>query len=665
MVDIVRRKDATIVAKDYSYRNTEAQAYGNWADVAGGVSNAFKANQKKQEEKEKKQAEDYRNMVSSNLKAAQKQMADQKKAFDASDKLIAADRAGQLKNDLLRWNLTQRENNSAYIGSREHESAMRAEYDRLANKYNVGLGEVGMADFQEKTQGYVNTFLDNDIKWAYQQKLKQGEESAKASAQQIEQTAALHGANGDTQGFNDSYEEMSAPLEEYIKKASPENAPFAMAELAKRSVTADIMGLADADPVIAKEALDDLEKFKEHVPQKALQHTVEAMLAQEERALLNQLADVDAKLENTKKGSPAYRELEKKKKDLEKELKNYNAINEMRAKGDWQVSPDSEYGKRALKELYKSVGDSVKTVVDKAAGEKVLADKQQAIAERVDKFGNFLMMPTPENLKWFEEDNQISYVQEEKNMSELPEEFKTKARRNTELIKNMMKYRENFGNVSMVEISDYKGTKQMFDDLKATAQTDADKDGNIDNVLLKAIVGCNNAHSSEISQKDFDRYVDVMNHIVYDRTFKKQITDFIDNTKHFMPDKFWTAPRLLGSKATQIETEMEGRTRDVMLSVLYEWQKGEMSSDEITNMYIKGLEKAYDDTVSDFLGINMNQVKQQYKENGVAIANIGGIDYFYKGLDASGNPKWEEVGFGTGMAAAKKIKENKTGWSSL
>lgn len=659
MVDIVRRKNASFESPDVSSGDkAKAQMYSKIGSAISTVGKLY-------DEAQEKSFKDKLSQLENQQKAEKKAYVDQQKAFDASDKLVASDMAGRLKNDLLRWNLAQRENNPSYIGTREHESAMRAEYDRLANKYNVGLGEVGMADFQQKTQGYVNTFLDNDIKWAYQQKIKQGEESAKASAQQIEQTAALHGANGDTQGFNDSYEEMSAPLEEYIKKASPENAPFAMAELAKRSVTADIMGLADADPVIAKEALDDVEKFKEHVPQKALQHTVEAMLAQEERALLNQLADVDAKLENTKKGSPAYRELEKKKKDLENQFKKYIAINKIKESGDWQVSPDSEYGERALKELHKSVGDSVKTVVDKAAGEKVLADKQQAIAERVDKFGNFLMMPTPENLKWFEEDNQISYVQEEKNMSELPEEFKTKAQRNTELIKNMMKYKENFGNVSMVEISDYKGTKQMFDDLKATAQTDADKDGNIDNVLLKAIVGCNNAHQSEIAQKDFDAYVTLQNKIVYDRTFKKQIRDFIDNTKHFMPDKFWTAPRLLGSKATQIETEMEGRTRDVLLSVLYEWQKGEMSGDEITNMYIKGLEKAYDDTVSDFLGINMNQVKQQYKENGVAIANIGGIDYFYKGLDASGNPKWEEVKFGNAMGAAKKIKENKTGWSSL
>lgn len=650
MVDIVRRKNADFVSPDVS---SSGKAKAKMTETIGGavagvVGLVGKA-----------QVTSFKDKLSQleDVQRAEKKAYDtQKKAFDASDKLVASDMAGRLKNDLLRWNLAQRENNPSYIGTREHESAMRAEYDRLAKKYNVGLGEVGMADFQEKTQGYVNTFLDNDIKWAYQQKIKQGEESAKASAQQIEQTAALHGANGDVQGAKDAYAEMSAPLKEYIKTASPENAPLAMAELARRSATAEVMGLAENDPVLANEMLNDLEKFNELVSPEMLHDTAEAIIGSERQSVLNKLADVEEKKASVKKGSPAYRDLEKNKKQLEKDLKNYDDYVKVIESGSGQITADSEYGKKALESLQDSVKQSVKPIVEKAAGERVLEQKQQAIAERVDRFGNFLTLPTPDKLKWFEEENQMSYVQEEKNMSELPEEFKTKAQRNTELIKNMMKYKENFGDVSLVEISDAKGTKKMFEDLKATAQTDADKDGNIDNVLLKAIIGCNNAHQSEIAQKDFDAYVNLQNRIVYDRTFKKQIQDFIANTKDYMPDKFWTAPRLAGSMSTRIDEEMEGRTRDVLLSVLHEWQKGEMSGEDITKMYIQGLEKAYNDTVSDFFGFNMGQVVKQYEEKGMAIANINGVDYFYKGVDANGNPKWEEVSFST----AKKQLDNAT-----
>ena len=640
MVDIVRRKNASFVSPDVS-SGAEAKAklfnkIGSTIESIGGKV------QKQQEQKES----DYLDNVKSNLKSAQKQLADQKKAFDASDKLVASDMAGRLKNDLLRWNLAQRENNPSYIGTREHETAMRAEYDRLAGVYGKGLGQVGMADFQTKTQGYVNTFLDNDIKWAYQQKLKQGEESAKASAQQLEQVAGLHSASGDVQSAKDAYDEMSVPLEEYANVAMPENAPLAMAELAKRTVTAEVMGLAENDPVLANEILSDSEKFNKLVSPKMLSNTAKAIVGTERRLALNKLADVEEKLANSKKGSPAYRDLEKQKTQLEKDLKNYDDFVKVMESGSGQVSADSEYGKKALDALQSSVKQSVKPIVEKAAGERVLEQKQQAIAERVDRFGNFLTLPTPDKLKWFEEDNQMSYVPDEKNMTELPAELmpldaKQKETR-TELIKNMMKYKENFGKVSLVEISDYKGTKQMFDDLKATAQIDADKDGNVDNVLLKAIVGCNNAHQSEIAQKDFDAYVTLQNRIVYDQTFKKQISEFINNTKDYLPHKFWdSAGASTATQRRELNDKMESKTRDVLLSVLHEWQKGEMSNEDITKMYIDGIERAYNETVSDFLGFDMGRVVRLYKETGKPVfAKIHNVYYEYHGTDPNGDPIW-------------------------
>ena len=157
MVDIVRRKNASFESPDVSSA-TQAKAK-MYKAIGGAIVGGGKAIDKKQEETFKERLSQLEEVQ----KAERKAYADQKKAFDASDKLVASDMAGRLKNDLLRWNLAQRENNPSYIGTREHESAMRAEYDRLANKYNVGLGEVGMADFQEKTQGYVNAFLDNQF----------------------------------------------------------------------------------------------------------------------------------------------------------------------------------------------------------------------------------------------------------------------------------------------------------------------------------------------------------------------------------------------------------------------------------------------------------------------------------------------------------------------
>ena len=112
--------------------------------------------------------------------------------------------AGRLKNDLLRWNLEQRQNNPNYIGSPDHEKAMRDYYARLYQKYSQGLGEVGRGEFTTKTQNMVNQLIGNDVKWAYQQKIKQGEDSARQIAESMNQTAAVYGANGDIQGFKES-----------------------------------------------------------------------------------------------------------------------------------------------------------------------------------------------------------------------------------------------------------------------------------------------------------------------------------------------------------------------------------------------------------------------------------------------------------------------------
>ena len=359
MVDIVRRKNADFVSPDVSSSGkAKAKMTEAIGSAVGGVIGLVGKAQEKSFKDKLSQLQDVQ-------KAEKKAYDTQKKAFDASDKLIAADRAGQLKNDLLRWNMEKRQSNPTYIGSREHESDMRAEYGRLAEMYGKGLGEVGTAEFNTKTQGYVNTFLDNDIKWAYQQKIKQGEESAKASAQQIEQTAALHGANGDIQGFKDSYAEMSVPLGEYIGTASPENSSKAMGELGQRSLTSFVMGLAETDPVKAKAIVDDPENFKEIVPDEMLQTASDAMLKQQETAIKDQIVLLNAGIANEKD--------KKKKKQLEK----------LKEKAQEQLNDLGEdVSDQALETIRQDVKKSVDKTIDykinlmKAEEEKMKAQKR-------------------------------------------------------------------------------------------------------------------------------------------------------------------------------------------------------------------------------------------------------------------------------------------------
>lgn len=639
MVDIIRRKNVDLVSPDVS-SGAKATA-GAIKTIGTGIGSVMEKYGKKAELEQEKANKEYQAEVQQNLKEAQTRLVNEQKAFDAADKMVATDRAGRLKNDLLRWNLAQRENNPSYIGTAEHEKRMRDEYARLSNLYGQGLGEAGKAEFQEKTQSAVNEFISNDVKWAYQQKIKAGEESAKQIAETMNKTAGMYGANGDVEGFKEAHKESRDKLKEYIENTAPAGANPALYELDKKSLVDFMTNMAQTDPVKANAIMDSMENFKEVVPDDMLQGVNDIIGESVNNNLKDKLILVNAGIENSKKGTPERRELEKQKKKIEKDIKE---------------AEKEDYSEKSLGQIHKEVSDAVKPVLEKSLGESALIAKKEHEEEKVARFQEFMKLPTPENLKWFEEDNQMSYAKPEKNMSELPEDMKSQKQRNNELLENMMKYRENFGNVSMVEISDYKGTKQMFDDFKTLAQTDADRDGNTDNVLLKALTALNNAKQESVSEEDYNDYQILVNKTLFDATYKKQINDFIDNTKNYLPDNFWDSPRLLGSERTRLTEQMESRTRDVLKAVLKEWKEGQMSEADITKMYLAGVEKAYNDTVGDYLGLDMNAVVQRYKEKGISPVNIHGVDYLYEGVDGAGNPIFKELTVSNAYSGIKKAE---------
>ena len=628
MVDIIRRKNVNLQSPDVS---SGAKATANAVRTIGsGIGSAMQKYGARLEREQEKADKEYTAEVQQNLKEAQTRLVNEQKAFDASDKIVAADMAGRLENDLLRWNLEQRAKNPNYIGTAEHEKRMRDEYARLSNLYGQGLGEAGREEFTKKTQSTVNDFIGNDVKWAYQQKIKQGEESAKQIAETMNKTAGMYGANGDVDGFKESHKESRDKLKEYIENTAPAGASPALYELDKKSLVDFYTNLAQTDPVKAKALLDSMENFKETVPDDMLQGVNDIVGESVNRGLNEKRILLNAGIENSKKGTPQRRELEKQKKQLEKDIKK---------------AQEQDYSEQSLRQIHKEVSDAVKPVLEKSLGESALIAKKEHEEEKVARFGEFLKLPTPENLKFFEEDNQMSYYKPEKNMSELPEDMKTQTQKNNELLENMMKYRENFGNVSMVEISDYKGTKQMFDDFKKLAQTDSDKDGNTDNVVLKALVAVNNGKASEISEKDYNDYLNNVAKILYDATYKAEVKDFIQKTADFMPKKFWeNNGRYLVSKQTEINERMNSGTRDVLLDVLQALNNGATSADA-AQMYKDGIEKAYNSVVSATLGINMEQIKENYKLFGYAPATINGMDYLFKGVDPEGNPIWEPINY--------------------
>lgn len=322
MVDIIRRKNAQVQAEDVSAVGKATVSMINSigsavADAGSAIESAYEKHQK-QKLKEQK----YQEQVQENIyKAQEKIRADEQKAFDASDKIVAADMAGRLKNDLLRWNLEQRQNNPNFIGTAEHEKRMRDEYTRLSDKYGAGLGEAGRSEFTNRTQSAVNEFISNDVKWAYQQKLKKGEESAKQIAQTMNQTAGMYGANGDVEGFKQAHEESRQALKDYVSDVAPKGAKPALYEADKNSVVDFLMGMAETDPEKARAIMDNPELFKQIVPEDMLQNVNDIMRDTKTRDLNDKLTLVNFDLARgvDKKQK---KKLEKLKKNAEKDLKN-------------------------------------------------------------------------------------------------------------------------------------------------------------------------------------------------------------------------------------------------------------------------------------------------------------------------------------------------------
>lgn len=342
MVELIRRKNINAQKVDIS--SGDLQLARSIKGLGSDIENIGKkiTADYKQEQKE------YQSQVQDNIKTETARLNQQQKAFDASDKLIAADMAGRLENDLLRWNLEQRQNNPNYIGSQDHEKAMRDYYAKLSEKYSQGLGEVGKGEFTSKTQNAVNQMIGNDVKWAYQQKIKQGEESAKNIAQSMNDTAGMYGANGDVQGFKDSHKEKREQLQEYAENAMPAGAQSALYEADKKSVVNLLTGMAETDPQRAKNILENPELFKEVLPEGMVDNVNNIETSKKMRELNDELVLVNAGIAN-EKDKKEKRKLEKAKDKIEKEIKD---------------TQDKDFTDDSISSINKEVKETVSKTID-------------------------------------------------------------------------------------------------------------------------------------------------------------------------------------------------------------------------------------------------------------------------------------------------------------
>lgn len=395
MVEIIRRKNVDVVSPDVS---SGMKATANMVNKIGsGIGSAMESAGKKLEAKEEKESKAYRAEVKQNIKEAQQRMVSEQKAFDAADKMVAADMAGRLKNDLLRWNLKQRQDNPNYIGTAEHEKRMRDEYARLSNVYGKSLGEAGKAEFTSKTQSAVNEFIGNDVKWAYQQKIKAGEESAKQMAETMNKTAGMYGANGDVEGFKESHKESRKNLKDYAEGTGMVGGGTALYEVDKKSLVDFITGMAQTDPVKAKAIMDSMENFKGIVPDEMLQDFSNRKRIAAQEKLSDEIIILNAGIANSKDK----KEIKKLTKERDKKKKELDKLG------------DVDYDEESLKDIHSEVS----AVVGKEIEYQLNLQKQQkedAIAgAKVDNAISFMDNPIIYNAKmgrvdeWLGEENVV------------------------------------------------------------------------------------------------------------------------------------------------------------------------------------------------------------------------------------------------------------------
>ena len=92
---------------------------------------------------------------------------------DANDSVIAADNAGKLENDLLRYNEQIKADRPEYVGTREYEQDLRNKADEYNQQYGAGMGAKGTSAYTKSSNDKVNAIIDSNIRWSFSEKSKE------------------------------------------------------------------------------------------------------------------------------------------------------------------------------------------------------------------------------------------------------------------------------------------------------------------------------------------------------------------------------------------------------------------------------------------------------------------------------------------------------------
>lgn len=694
MVDIIRRKNVNLESPDVS---SGAKATANAVRTIGsGIGSAMQKYGARLEREQEKADKEYTAEVQQNLKEAQTRLVNEQKAFDASDKIVAADMAGRLENDLLRWNLEQRAKNPTYIGTAEHEKRMRDEYARLSNLYGQGLGEAGREEFTKKTQSTVNDFIGNDVKWAYQQKIKQGEESAKQIAETMNKAARLYGANGDAEGYKETQQENSDKLKKYLKGAGVQNADAAMREFEYKSLVDYLKGRSETDPesvlklfedkdAIRKQVYEKLEAADPNMSEKAKEVAFQKVyqdIASDEK-LLDMVSD-DMKQaysdEYAKNANEEIANLKQQQRKLAKGSNAYKAVSKQINKLQESIDNPDEVVASALR---KNIQDEVLPEARKNFELHKLAEKELAEQQEVQKW---TMSLSPDKDVSNAANFAIAMGQETAeslfNMSITPEAMQ----------KAWERYHENDEKVKFNTTVEFEATEAVADGLANIRNYQGNNPLEVIKYALDVQADLGESANMTESQKDIVQ--NILYAAVQDKAFADVVSSVMSSENRYFPDTSWYSNifrradmPLYGYNQSTLASgkdyDMEGLvssnigrqdidsvqrylknetvrvTNDVMGLLALAAQepdankRAEMAQDAA--VYLANEKRRVYDTAMKSYGIDLERLRQVKQEKGHAYTQIGSQLKEYLGDDPStGEPIWGDYWDSEQMNFARK-----------
>lgn len=556
MVDIIRRRNV-------QYKGTDYTGLGKAnASIAQGIGQAISA-----------PLEVGSKMFEQEQKLEQKRKAEAQKTLDASDKITASDKAGQLQNELLRYNLENRTKNPNIIGSREYEDKLRNQYSKLASKYSEGLGEAGSAEFTKKTQDMVNNMIQGNINWSYSEKVKKGEQAAQNIAQLSNNNAQLYGASGDISGFLDDYRANRETLSDYMDKVSPNNKAQALKEFDNKQMTGLFTGMAETQPELAQQILDNPELFKQTALQEVVADNKNALVEEKRKQLDNELFVANA---DVAKGD---KKAKSRKKDIEKQ------INKLGGEED-----EAEVIENMRKSIKESVGKQIEKNVNILKAEQEKENNQK----KVETALSFMDNPIVYKAQGIEFDGDLKEKADEiYSLSDKVGNGKVDNKTLNEIV----------GKVASVTISE-QGT---------------------DNNLLKAFEGYAQLQKAGADSDQLSVYQQAVAKALTDNDFKQQIAKLANKPRFdTMLTTAGSGQRgLVGafmSKKSEDTQYVEDMGRDAYFNAMSMMINGE--PEKAMAYYDSKVAEAYDYIKKDI--IDVDYIKRALANNGSAMVELNG-----------------------------------------